>query len=120
MCSRYNLTSPPEAVRAYFGYSDTPNFPARYKIAPTPAYCRGRPRPGRDPPLQTHALGLAALFCEGSEAIPDADQCAVGMRPRESIVSQCHALAPLPGSGRRLLRMDGREGQAAPVPASSA
>jgi putative SOS response-associated peptidase YedK len=35
MCSRYNLTSPPEAVRAYFGYSDTPNFPARYNIAPT-------------------------------------------------------------------------------------
>jgi putative SOS response-associated peptidase YedK len=35
MCSRYNLTSPPEAVRAYFGYRDTPNFPARYNIAPT-------------------------------------------------------------------------------------
>ena len=35
MCSRYNLTSPPEAVRAYFGYSDTPNFPARYNISPT-------------------------------------------------------------------------------------
>jgi putative SOS response-associated peptidase YedK len=35
MCSRYNLTSPPEAVRAYFGYADTPNFPARYNIAPT-------------------------------------------------------------------------------------
>lgn len=35
MCSRYSLTSPPEAVRAYFGYSDTPNFPARYNIAPT-------------------------------------------------------------------------------------
>jgi len=35
MCSRYNLTTPPEAVRAYFGYSDTPNFPARYNIAPT-------------------------------------------------------------------------------------
>jgi putative SOS response-associated peptidase YedK len=35
MCSRYNLTSPPEAVRAYFGYPDTPNFPARYNIAPT-------------------------------------------------------------------------------------
>lgn len=35
MCSRYNLTSPPEAVRAYFGYVDTPNFPARYNIAPT-------------------------------------------------------------------------------------
>lgn len=35
MCSRYNLTSPPEAVRANFGYADTPNFPARYNIAPT-------------------------------------------------------------------------------------
>jgi putative SOS response-associated peptidase YedK len=35
MCSRYSLTSPPEAVRAYFGYGDTPNFPARYNIAPT-------------------------------------------------------------------------------------
>lgn len=37
MCSRYNLTSPPEAVRAYFGYSDTPNFPARFNVAPTQA-----------------------------------------------------------------------------------
>ncbi len=35
MCSRYSLTAPPEAVRAYFGYADTPNFPARYNIAPT-------------------------------------------------------------------------------------
>ena len=35
MCSRYSLTSPPEAVRAYFGYSDSPNFPARYNVAPT-------------------------------------------------------------------------------------
>jgi len=37
MCSRYSLTSPPEAVRAYFGYPDTPNFPARYNVAPTQA-----------------------------------------------------------------------------------
>src|SRR5262245_20088373 len=35
MCSRYNLTSPPVSVRAYFGYVDTPNFLARYNIAPT-------------------------------------------------------------------------------------
>jgi len=45
MCSRYSLTSPPEAVRAYFGYGDTPNFPARYNIAPTqpiPVVCRDR------------------------------------------------------------------------------
>ncbi|MGD9502374.1 MAG: SOS response-associated peptidase [Methyloceanibacter sp.] len=37
MCSRYSLTAPPEAVRAYFGYGDTPNFPARVNIAPTQA-----------------------------------------------------------------------------------
>jgi putative SOS response-associated peptidase YedK len=37
MCSPYNLTSPPEAVRAYFGYGDAPNFPARYNVAPTQA-----------------------------------------------------------------------------------
>jgi hypothetical protein len=35
MCSRYSLTSPPEAVRATFAYRDTPNFPVRYNIAPT-------------------------------------------------------------------------------------
>ena len=35
MCSRYSLTSPPEAVRATFAYRDTPNFPSRYNIAPT-------------------------------------------------------------------------------------
>ena len=35
MCSRSSLTSPPEAVRAYFAYPETPNFPARYNIAPT-------------------------------------------------------------------------------------
>jgi putative SOS response-associated peptidase YedK len=45
MCTRYSLTSPPEAVRAYFAYRDTPNFPARYNIAPTqaiPVVCRDR------------------------------------------------------------------------------
>lgn len=35
MCSRYSLTSPPEAVRAVFGYKNAAEFPARYNIAPT-------------------------------------------------------------------------------------
>lgn len=36
MCSRYSLTSPPEAVRAYFRYvNDVADFPPRYNIAPT-------------------------------------------------------------------------------------
>lgn len=35
MCSRYSLTSPPEAVRSYFNTRNTPDFPPRYNIAPT-------------------------------------------------------------------------------------
>lgn len=35
MCSRYSLTSPPEAVRATFGYRNQAEFPPRYNIAPT-------------------------------------------------------------------------------------
>jgi putative SOS response-associated peptidase YedK len=35
MCSRYSLTSPPEAVRAYFATRNGLEFPPRYNIAPT-------------------------------------------------------------------------------------
>ncbi len=35
MCSRYSLTAPPEAVRAYFATGNVLEFPARYNIAPT-------------------------------------------------------------------------------------
>ncbi|HUS98464.1 MAG TPA: SOS response-associated peptidase, partial [Hyphomicrobiaceae bacterium] len=35
MCSRYNLTSPPEAVRAYFSVPASEAFLPRYNIAPT-------------------------------------------------------------------------------------
>ncbi|WP_246274459.1 SOS response-associated peptidase [Hyphomicrobium sulfonivorans] len=35
MCSRYSLTSPPEAVRAMFGYHNDAIFPPRYNIAPS-------------------------------------------------------------------------------------
>ena len=35
MCGRFAITSPPEAVRAFFGYAEKPNFPPRYNIAPT-------------------------------------------------------------------------------------
>jgi putative SOS response-associated peptidase YedK len=35
MCGRFAITSPPEAVRAFFGYAEHPNFPPRYNIAPT-------------------------------------------------------------------------------------
>jgi len=35
MCSRYSLTSPPEAVRAYFRYDNEAVFAPRYNIAPS-------------------------------------------------------------------------------------
>lgn len=35
MCSRYSLTSPPEAVRAYFEHINEEAYPPRYNIAPT-------------------------------------------------------------------------------------
>ena len=35
MCSRYTLTSPPEAVRSYFRTANRLEFPPRYNIAPT-------------------------------------------------------------------------------------
>lgn len=35
MCSRYSLTSPPEAVRKLFGAEQIDDFPPRYNIAPT-------------------------------------------------------------------------------------
>ena len=35
MCSRYNLTAPPEAVRMFFNATGEADFPPRYNIAPT-------------------------------------------------------------------------------------
>jgi putative SOS response-associated peptidase YedK len=107
MCSRYNLTSPPEAVRAYFGYADTPNFPARYNIAPTqPIAVVARDREGTRR-FRLMRWGLLPSFVKDLKQFPTPDQCAVGRCSGEGIVSQCHALAPLPGPGRRLLRLDG-------------
>ncbi len=35
MCGRYVIISTPEAIRKLFGYSEQPNFPSRYNVAPT-------------------------------------------------------------------------------------
>lgn len=50
MCSRYSLTSPPEAVRAYFRYDNEAVFPPRYNIAPSQpvAIVRNTERGGRE------------------------------------------------------------------------
>jgi putative SOS response-associated peptidase YedK len=50
MCSRYSLTSPPEAVRSYFRYDNEAVFPPRYNIAPSQpvAIVRNTPAGGRE------------------------------------------------------------------------
>ena len=50
MCSRYSLTSPHEAVRAYFRYDNEAVFPPRYNIAPSQpvAIVRNTPAGGRE------------------------------------------------------------------------
>lgn len=35
MCGRFVIASPPDVLRQLFGYSEQPNFPPRYNIAPT-------------------------------------------------------------------------------------
>jgi putative SOS response-associated peptidase YedK len=35
MCGRYVIKTPPDLMRAIFGYAEQPNFPPRYNIAPT-------------------------------------------------------------------------------------
>ena len=35
MCGRYIILSPPEALRALFGYPEQPNMPPQYNVAPT-------------------------------------------------------------------------------------
>jgi putative SOS response-associated peptidase YedK len=70
MCSRYSLTSAPEAVRAYFGYADTPNFPARYNIAPTqPVAVVARDREGVRR-FRLMRWGLLPAFVKDPKAFP--------------------------------------------------
>lgn len=53
MCSRYSLTSPPEAVRRVFGLKPEIDFPPRYNIAPAEPVLivRESERGGREPVL---------------------------------------------------------------------
>lgn len=48
MCSRYLLTSPPEAVRSYFRTANVQDFPPRYNIAPTQPVMIVRHNPARE------------------------------------------------------------------------
>ena len=70
MCSRYSLALSPEEVRTYFGYDDTPNFPARYNIAPTQpvaVVCRDRDGARR---FRLMRWGLLPYFVKDPKRFP--------------------------------------------------
>ncbi len=56
MCGRFAITSPPEAVRAFFRYAEHPNYPPRYNIAPT------QPIPIVSARRETKAYSLTRTF----------------------------------------------------------
>ena len=35
MCGRFFVAGAPETYRAFYGYTELPNFPPRYNVAPT-------------------------------------------------------------------------------------
>jgi putative SOS response-associated peptidase YedK len=76
MCGRFAMTLPPEAVRAYFGYVEQPNFPPRYNIAPTQPIpiVVARANPRRRAPFSPRPLGLPARLRQGREGVSAADQ----------------------------------------------
>jgi putative SOS response-associated peptidase YedK len=64
MCSRYSLTSPPEAVRQMFRYDEAPDFPPRYNIAPTQPVAIVRQAPSGPRHFQLVRWGLIPSWCK--------------------------------------------------------
>jgi putative SOS response-associated peptidase YedK len=97
MCSRYTLTSPPEAVRAYFRYQNEAEFPPRYNIAPSQpvAIVRDTPRGGREMALVRWGLipswvkdprAFKMLINARSESAVDKPSFRAGLRHKRCLV----------------------------------
>lgn len=97
MCSRYSLTSPPEAVRRIFGTTNELVFPPRYNIAPTQpvAVVRRDPRGRRELALVRWGLipswvkdpgQFATLINARGESAADKPAFRGGMRHRRCLV----------------------------------
>jgi putative SOS response-associated peptidase YedK len=97
MCSRYSLTSPPEAVRSYFRYDNPAVFPPRYNIAPSQpvAIVRNTPSGGRELALVRWGLipswvkdprELKMLITARSETAAEKPSFRGGMRHRRCLV----------------------------------
>jgi len=97
MCSRYSLTSPPEAVRAYFRYDNEAVFPPRYNIAPSQpvAIVRNTPQGGREMALVRWGLipawvkdprAFKMLINARSETAADKPSLRAAMRHRRCLI----------------------------------
>jgi putative SOS response-associated peptidase YedK len=97
MCSRYSLTSPPEAVRAYFRYDNEAVFPPRYNIAPSQpvAIVRNTPQGGREMALVRWGLipgwikdprAFKMLINARAESAADKPSFRAAMRHRRCLV----------------------------------
>jgi putative SOS response-associated peptidase YedK len=96
MCGRYAITSAPEALRRLFGYEETPNFPARYNVAPTqpiPIVRRqeGKPRFalvrwGLLPAWVKDPRTFALLINARCEAVTDKPAFRAAMRRRRCLI----------------------------------
>ena len=111
MCGRYMLTTPVDALRQLFLFTERPNLPPRYNIAPTqdvPIVRRTRDGAARE--LIMVRWGLVPYWADD----PKIGNRLINARARER---GAHAGVPrglsapaLPGAGGRLLRMaEGRQ-----------
>ncbi|RVU33806.1 SOS response-associated peptidase [Hwanghaeella grinnelliae] len=74
MCGRFSLTTPVEGIRRLFGFSQIPNLPARFNIAPTQAVLNVRAsNPGQ--------AGGAMPTSQGTDGVRDAFLARWGLIP---------------------------------------
>jgi putative SOS response-associated peptidase YedK len=102
MCGRYVITSPPDAIRALFGYGERPNFPPRYNVAPTQPIPTVRLADGK----RTFALmrwGFIPAWVDDPKTLSLLINARRRIGARQAGVPQCHAAPALPSSGRWLL-----------------
>ena len=114
MCSRYSLTSPPEAVRSDFRYLNVAEFPPRYNIAPTQPVAIVLNNYKGERELALVRWGLIPAVGQGSARVLDPHQCPLRDGSRQALVSRCFASSPVPRAHGRLLRVDRQARSQAP------
>ena len=107
MCGRFTLRTPAAAVAKQFGLLEVPPFEPRFNVAPSQpaAVVRLRRRAGAAAAMGLAPLGPGAQLGRRPGDRQPPDQRPGGDGRREAGLSRGLAAPPLPGGGRRLLRM---------------